>query len=70
MLPRRPGNRDGTGRDCIAAGLDQDTGRADADRWLEANAYMLRKLPAGRIGAGGFLALSWRARGRGFACAR
>lgn len=70
VVPRRPGDRDGIGPDCIAAGLDQDTGRADADRWLEANAYMLRRLSAGLIDAGAFTALSSRERGRGFARAR
>ncbi len=70
VVPRRPGDRAAVGRDCAAAGLDQDTGCRDADRWLEVNAYMLRKLSAGRLDAEDILALSWRVRGRGFARAR
>ena len=70
VVPRRPGDRDGIGPGCVAVGFDQDTGCRDADRWLEANAYMVRQLSAGLIDAGEFTAQSWRVRGRGFACAR
>ena len=67
VVPPRPGDRNCIGPDCVAAGLDQDTGCADADRWLGVNAHLLRKLSAGLIDAGDFLALSWRVRGVGFA---
>ena len=70
VLPRRPGDRAGVGLDCVAVGLDQDTGYAAADRWLEVNAHPLRKLSAGLIDAGDFLALSWRVRGPGIVHAR
>ena len=70
VVPRHPGDRDGIGRDRVAVGLDQDTGCRDADRWLEANAYMVRQLSAGLIDAGEFTAMSWRVRGPGFAHAR
>lgn len=67
VVPSGPGDRPAVGRDCVVVGLDQDTGRSDADRWLDANAYMLRKLSAGLIDAGNLLARSWRVRGRGLA---
>ena len=67
VVPRRPGDRNCIGADCVAAGLDQDTGCADTDRWLGVNAHLLRTLSAGLIEAGDFLAQSWRVRGVGFA---
>ncbi len=60
MLPRRPGDRATIDRDCVAIGLDQDTGYRDADGWLEINAYRLRKLSAGLTDKQEFLILSRR----------
>jgi hypothetical protein len=70
VVPRRPGDRAAIRPGCVAVGLDQDTGYRDADRWLRVNAYLLRKLSAGRLDAAEFLAAAWRVRGKGFARAR
>jgi hypothetical protein len=66
VLPRRPGNQATIDRDCVAVGLDQDSDYRDADRWLEVDAYMLRKLCAGLIDMKDFLRLSRRMHGAGF----
>jgi hypothetical protein len=70
LVPRRPGDRAAIGPGCAAVGLDQNTGCRDADRWLAVNAYLLRKLSAGRLDAGEFLEGAWRVQGKGFARAR
>ncbi|TDH58316.1 hypothetical protein E2C06_33180 [Dankookia rubra] len=65
VLPRHPGDPAIIDRNCVVVGLDQDTGYRDADRWLEVNAYMLRKLSTGMIDEQDFLMLSRRLRGSG-----
>ena len=70
VLPRRPGVRAAIDCGCVAVGVDQDTGYRDADRWLEVNAYLLRKLSAGLIDGQDFLTFSRRSRNMGFFRAR
>jgi hypothetical protein len=70
VVPRRPGDREAIGPGCVAVGLDQDTGCRDVDRWLGVNAYLLRKLSAGRMNAAEFLAVARHVQGEGFARAR
>src|SRR4051794_14243058 len=62
VLPRRPGDRATVGRDCVAAGSDQDCGYRNARRWLNVNADLLCDLSAGWADERDFLELSRRLR--------